>query len=196
VRGQLGRIGGHHGAGFVQADRAENGARSKVAIAAVDHFGADDVNRHIGGAQTASATEPTSSLPMGPGECVPITMRSIWRSCAKARISSAGSPAAPQPRNAGQLRGPLAPEAPDAAFHPAQPRVVVVTDGGGLRRGHGQCVIDVEEDEIRTKLLGLCQSECESLLVGRISAAKRMVEGLLQPDFNKAAIRTSFQAFK
>ena len=26
---------------------------------------------------TASATEPTSNLPIGPGECVPITIRSI-----------------------------------------------------------------------------------------------------------------------
>ena len=41
---------------------------------------------------TASATEPTNNLPMGPGECVPITIRSIWRSRVKARISSAGNP--------------------------------------------------------------------------------------------------------
>jgi hypothetical protein len=51
VRGDFRGKCGHEAAGFVQADGAENGARGKVAIASIDHVGADDVDRRTGGAQ-------------------------------------------------------------------------------------------------------------------------------------------------
>ena len=173
LRGQLGRIGGHHGAGFVQADRAENGARSKVAIAAVDHFGADDVNRHIGGAQNRLGHRTHQQLADGTRR-----VRSHHNAVDLALVRKGKNFVCRQSRPHHNL-------ATQASFADRSRQrlqmllfilrslgVVVVTDGGGLRRGHGQCVIDVEEDEIRTKLLGLCQSECESLLVGRYLGGK------------------------
>ena len=73
--------------------------------------------------------------------------------------------------------------------------VVVVADARGLRRSHYQRVVGVKQDEIGAEFHGLREREVEGLLVGGISEAKRMVEGLLQPGL-RWPWGTSFECLK
>jgi hypothetical protein len=81
----------YHIAAFEQADGAQNGARGKVAEGAPSTTSRthDATPEPWRCAARPLPPSPPASLPMGPGECVPITMRSISRSRRKLRIWSA-----------------------------------------------------------------------------------------------------------
>ena len=174
----------------MHGDGAQHSARSEVAIFPVDRVRADDADRHLAVRNTASATEPTSSLPMGPGEWVPMTTRSISRSRRKPRIWSAGRPA----RTTISQRSPRAHASASGSRHCDFERgcgVIVVADAGGLRLGYHQRIVGVEEDQVAPNSFACASAKAKAFSLAGVSEAKRMVEGLLHPGLSAIAMGTS-----
>ena len=67
LQGELGGEIGDDEAALNKADRTKNGTGGKIAIGAVDYFGADDQDRNVGGAQDGFSNGADENFPDGAG---------------------------------------------------------------------------------------------------------------------------------
>src|SRR5690349_14260212 len=67
LQGELGGEIGDDEAALNKADRTKNGTRGKVAVGAIDYFGADDQDRNIGTAQDGFSNGADENFSDGAG---------------------------------------------------------------------------------------------------------------------------------